>query len=360
MHEKPQQESSTKKGTLYIVSTPIGNRRDITLRALDILREVDMVVCEEGKVGGRILGQNGITNELLPLNEHNEQDETIQCLRLLGEGKTLALIADCGTPLIADPGTSLTAQAIAAGHEIHAVPGPNSIITALTTSGLSSQQFLYAGFLSRDPKERLAELKELAQEPRTVILLETPYRLLRLLEATKSVIGKRRAYLGCNLTLPAETHHHGTVQELYDKFNEEKFKGEFVFCFEGNANPQPREDRKSYSRGSTYDNNRRDGGYKKSYKKDYRSGSRRDERGARGGYGNSRRDGGYKKDYRSDSHRDERNKDGGYQTVYRSDSRRDERGNREEGGHRFGKSDNNRRVARGRSRDSQQRKKFGF
>ena len=304
--------SNTKYGTLFVVSTPIGNNDDITLRALKILKQSDIVVGEEGKTVARLLHDNRITKKLEELNEHNENEQTNRLLQLLKNGKILALVSDAGTPLLADPGTQLVRRAIDAGITVRAIPGVTSIMTALTTSGLSMDSFVFAGFVSREPSERLQELKRLAQEARTVVLLETPYRLVPLLEAARQIMPQRRAYLGCNLTMDSETHHYGTVSELYTKFVVSRFKGEFVFCFEGAKGGQSfaaspaRDDRKPFAKG----NFKREGGFKREGKfdrkpdfkrdgekrfDDKRQGEKRfDDKRSSGRYGNDKREGGFK------------------------------------------------------------------
>lgn len=227
------EKSSNKQGTLYLVSSHIGNPEDLSLRALKALKMADVVVGEEGKTVARLLHENKITKKLEELNEHNEATQTGVLLNLLNQGKNLALVSDAGTPLFADPGAQLVKRCIEKGIRVRAVPGASSIMTALVTSGLPMDSFVFAGFLSREPAERLQELKRLADEPRTVVLLETPYRLVPLLEAARQIMPSRRAYLGCNLTMDSETHHYGTISELYTKFVVMRFKGEFVFCFEG-------------------------------------------------------------------------------------------------------------------------------
>jgi 16S rRNA (cytidine1402-2'-O)-methyltransferase len=220
-------------GTLFVVSTPIGDSEDITLRALKTLKKADAIVAEEGKIAARLLAEHLIAKDIHELNEHNETTQTPELLSLLQSGKFLALVSDCGTPLLADPGAALVQKAIEAGITVQALPGASSILTALVTSGLPMQEFVFAGFVSREPAERRAQFKRLALESRTVILLETPYRLLPLLQAASEAIPERRAYVGCNLTMLSETHHYGTLSELYAKFTENKFKGEFVLCFAG-------------------------------------------------------------------------------------------------------------------------------
>ncbi len=222
-------------GTLYIVSTPIGHVDDITLRGLEILKKADMIVCEEIKPAARLLHEHRVSKDLTELNEHNEAEASGEVLEALKEGKSVALISDAGTPLLADPGEVLVQMAIKNRVPIKAVPGASSVLAGLVCSGLPTRQFIFAGFLSREPSERLREFGELAREKRTVVLLETPYRLKPLLEAAAEVMPERQAFLGCKLTTSFETMHHGTMAELKAKFEGLKFKGEFVLAFAGIA-----------------------------------------------------------------------------------------------------------------------------
>ncbi len=232
--------SKEKKGKLYIVSTPIGNKDDFTLRAIKVLKISDFVVCEELKMGAAILRQINLNKDLLTLNEHNEFENVPELITLLKDGNKLSLISDAGTPLFADPGKVLVRNAISQGIEIEVVPGASSIMTAIVRSGFNLNEFLYAGFLSRETDARLQKIKELSYERRTVVLLETPYRLLTLLEVLSQVMPERSAYIGMNLTMHYETHHYGTFAQLYEKLKEEKTKSEFVICFEGNFSSQQR------------------------------------------------------------------------------------------------------------------------
>ena len=234
MSDEQKATSSTAAiGTLYIVSTPIGNDDDITLRATRILKHCDVVACEEIKVGAKVLKRLNVSAPIIELNEHTEDyanDEVIA--KLLG-GENVALISDCGTPIFADPGQGLLKRAFAANAPVVVVPGVTSIMTALTRSGLSTDSFVYAGFMSRKPEERREQLRQLAAEIRTVVFLETPYRVVPLLVAIAEIIPTRRAYVGCNLTMPFESHHYGQVAEIVEKLMAEKFKGEAVICIEG-------------------------------------------------------------------------------------------------------------------------------
>jgi 16S rRNA (cytidine1402-2'-O)-methyltransferase len=222
------------RGRLCIVSTPIGNPDDITIRAVATLRSADVVVCEDRNEAGKLLHRLGIERDLIELNEHTDERATSACLELLRAGKTLALISDAGTPLIADPGNALVASAIGAGCAVDVVPGVSSILVALVRSGLPTEQFLYAGFLSRKKIERQRQAQRLALEPRTIVLLDTPYRLDAVLSALAEVMPDRRAYIGCNLTMATEAHHYGRLSELREKFAEQRFRGEYVIVIEGN------------------------------------------------------------------------------------------------------------------------------
>lgn len=232
MSEKQDIENSNW-GTLYLVNTPIGNKEDISLRALRVLKKCEMVICEEPKEGKHFMHIHSLNKQVDFLNEQNETEKTQEIIAMLKKGMDIALISDCGSPAIADPGAMLVQAAIRLKFPMVYVPGVTSIMTALVYSGFDTSQFLYAGFLHREKQVRLQQLRNLSTEGRTVILLETPYRLLPVLEAAASIMPKRDAYIGCNLTLPYETHHFGTFSQLFSKFSKERFKGEFVIVFRG-------------------------------------------------------------------------------------------------------------------------------
>ncbi|MCX7929711.1 MAG: 16S rRNA (cytidine(1402)-2'-O)-methyltransferase [Chlorobi bacterium] len=228
-------QSATQSGSLYIVATPIGHPDDITFRAVAVLDQVNVVVCEERSQALQLLTRHNIKAELVELNEHTVHDATLECLKLLANGKSLALISDAGTPVIADPGGELVRAAIRKGYAVHVVPGPSSILAAVVCSGMALDQFLYVGFLDRKKDKRDEQIRRLALEPRTLVLLEAPYRLVALLESICRFMPDRRAYIGCNLTMPDEHHHYGTVAELAEHFSAHPFRGEFVVVIEGNS-----------------------------------------------------------------------------------------------------------------------------
>lgn len=227
------------KGTLSLISVPIGNPDDITHRALATLRDADLVVCEEWKEGGRLLSRYGITGKPLEtLNEHDEDASTSRIMDHLVQGKNVALISDAGTPVFSDPGRSLVLRAAEAGVAVVPVPGPSSLVPALTVSGFAVDRFVYCGFLSPKAVRRKAELRKLRHETRAMVLLDTPYRLVPLVRDLAEVFGdERRICVAFNLTMPDETIFRGTPTDLLRTFEEAGLKGEFVLVVEGLRGP---------------------------------------------------------------------------------------------------------------------------
>jgi 16S rRNA (cytidine1402-2'-O)-methyltransferase len=225
-------------GVLYLVSISIGNDEDISLRALRILREVDLIVCEEWKYAKKFLKTCSIEKPLEILNEHLEEEKSIEILHLLKEGKNIALISDHGTPLIEDPGFSLVKLAIQQNIKITTIPGASSILSGLILSGFSTKRFLYYGLLSAKKEERKRELLNLKNYPYTIIFLDTPYRLISLLEAIRDVFGEnRQACLSANLTMASEKIFRGSIKNILNLIKKESNKKfEFVLVVEGKKN----------------------------------------------------------------------------------------------------------------------------
>ena len=221
-------------GTLFLVATPIGNWEDITLRALQVLKEVDLVVYEERKEGSRLLRHYGIEKPVESLNEHNEAASTQVILERIQGGMSVALISDAGTPVFSDPGQGLVQRAIQFGIRIVPIPGASSLMAALIVSGFPIRNFLFQGFLSPKRDRRIAELQQLKREARTVVLMDAPYRLVQLVRDIAEVFGdSRRLCVAFDLTLPTEQVFYGTAPELHKKFAKEGRKGEFVLMIEG-------------------------------------------------------------------------------------------------------------------------------
>jgi 16S rRNA (cytidine1402-2'-O)-methyltransferase len=220
-------------GILYLFATPIGNLEDITFRALRILKEADVIVYEERKEGLRLLHHFGIEKPVESLNEHNEAAASHVILGKLKEGRSVAVISDAGTPVFSDPGQILVQRAINAGIKIVPVPGASSLLPALVVSGFPIDEFVFRGFLSPKRNRRIAELQQLRREPRTIALMEAPYRLVQLVRDIAEVFGStRRICVAFDLTLPTEAIFRGTAQELFQRFSKEERKGEFVLLIE--------------------------------------------------------------------------------------------------------------------------------
>ena len=210
-------------GKLYIVATPIGHPRDITLRALDILKSVDAVICEELRLGSKLLHQLGIENDLVPLNEHNEAIEAQNIMVRIAKGETMAIISDAGTPIFADPGQHLLELLYQAGIPVSPVPGPASLMAALSLCDFSIERFIFAGFPPRKTELREKFIAQYKNESIPIIFMDTPYRLTKLLEEIAGLYGKNQdILLACDLTLKKEVVFRGPVQEILAKVSGQK------------------------------------------------------------------------------------------------------------------------------------------
>ena len=215
--------------TLYITPTPIGNYEDITLRALRILKEVDFIIFEELKPARRLLAYYEIKKELFSVNEHNEKENTQEIINKLLEGKTAALISDAGTPLFSDPGHFLVNQCIENKIKVVPLPGANSLIPALISSGLDLEKFYHFGWLSPKKEIRNRELQNLKKRKELIVIMETPYRLKRLLSDIKKHFGENSyIVLAYKLTMKEETIFRGQVKKVLNTVEQENLKGEFV------------------------------------------------------------------------------------------------------------------------------------
>jgi 16S rRNA (cytidine1402-2'-O)-methyltransferase len=204
-----------KPGILSIVAVPIGHPRDITLRALDVLRGVDAVICEEARPGSTLLKKNDIQKPLILLNEHTEDDVVPQIVLRLLQGDNLALISDCGTPVFADPGRSLLQSLEESGIQVTPVPGPASITAAISVCKFDLHSFVFGGFLPRESQERRRALASLQATGLPLILMDAPYRLKALLDDVAHVFGQEQpVMLGCDLTLANEKVLHGSLREV--------------------------------------------------------------------------------------------------------------------------------------------------
>jgi 16S rRNA (cytidine1402-2'-O)-methyltransferase len=222
-------------GVLYIVSTPIGNYEDITLRALKALKDADEVICEEFKEGKRLLKHYGIDKPVRRFNEHNEKKETPQIIKDLKDGKIFALISDCGTPVFADPGSYLIKEAVSSNIKLVPVPGASSLMSALVVAGIPVDRFVYHGFLSPKREIRRKELLRIKEEKMPVVLLDTPYRLFSLLCDIIEVVGKETHVILCmDITYPSEEILRGSAEKILAELKKGGSKREFVLIINNN------------------------------------------------------------------------------------------------------------------------------
>ena len=227
---------------LYLVSTPIGNKLDISSRAKNVLSSVDIILCEDTKKSGILLKDLGIKNKLLSYHDHSNVSKINYFLKLLKEGASLAIISDAGTPLISDPGYKLVAKAIDEKIKVTSIPGPSAVISALISSGLSTSSFVFEGYSPKKKVQLETFLKNLQYEMRTIILFESPKRIERLMQMIVNILGpKRKVSLAKELTKKFErviTDEAKEIHELIIK-DETLKKGEMVIVIEGSKNKQP-------------------------------------------------------------------------------------------------------------------------
>jgi len=224
------------KGTLYVVATPIGNLRDITLRALDVLKEVAVIAAEDTRITARLLQHYGIATRLAALHAHNEVRVMRPLLALLGAGKSVALVSDAGTPCVSDPGARFIAAARAAAYPVRPVPGASAALAAASVCGLPSRQFLFYGFLPARAGERKSELAQLAAYPFALVFFEAPHRVIESVVDMAATLGAtRRVVIARELTKVFETVYACTLGEAVEwvTADEHRRKGEFVLVVEG-------------------------------------------------------------------------------------------------------------------------------
>ena len=222
-------------GVLYLVATPIGNLGDITFRAVEILREADFIVCEDTRRSGLLLKHLGIKKPLRSFHDQTPQAKLDLLVRDIAAGERAVFITDAGTPLISDPGFELVRELTRHGVRIEAIPGPTAFVNALITSGLPTHAFTFIGYLPQKEKARQEALRELADEARTLIFYESPYRLLRSLKDMLHILGNRSASVSREMTKKFEETKRGTISEILDYFSGKKLLGEFTIVVAGKS-----------------------------------------------------------------------------------------------------------------------------
>ena len=218
---------------LYIVPTPVGNMEDMTMRAIRILKEVDVVLAEDTRTSGILLKHFGISRPLLSHHKFNEHGTSAAIIERLLAGQSIALISDAGTPGISDPGFFLVREAVRAGIEVQTLPGATAFVPALVSSGLPCDRFVFEGFLPQK-KGRQSRIEALKEEERTIVFYESPYRVLKLLQQLAAVFGPDRQASACReISKIHEESVRGTLQELILHFTETEPRGEFVVVVAG-------------------------------------------------------------------------------------------------------------------------------
>ncbi len=222
-------------GVLYLVSTPIGNLEDITLRALKVLKEVDVVAAEDTRHTGILLKHYNLQKRLISYHDFNKKRKAPLLINHLKANKSVAVTSDAGTPGISDPGYYLVQQAIREGIKVVPVPGASAFLSALVVSGLPTDRFVFEGFLPARPGKRRKRLKELQEEERTLIFYESPHRFAKTLDDISEILGQRRLVVARELTKKFEEILRGTPEEIKGSLGERKLKGEMVILIEGKS-----------------------------------------------------------------------------------------------------------------------------
>lgn len=226
-------------GILYVVATPLGNRDDITLRALKVLRDVDLIAAEDTRKTRGFLALHAIKNDLISYHEHNEAERTPTLIAKLQQGQSLALVSNAGTPTVSDPGYRLIEAALKNHLSVTPIPGVSAATAALSVAGLPTDSFIFVGFLAKKKAKRQRQLNELASEPRTLILYESPRRILTLLNETIAVMGDRPGMLAREMTKLHEEFVRGRLSEIKDRLkNRTTIKGECTLLIAGRDSGQ--------------------------------------------------------------------------------------------------------------------------
>jgi 16S rRNA (cytidine1402-2'-O)-methyltransferase len=238
LESEPQQEEypliitpATGKGCLYLVATPIGNLEDITLRALRILKEVDLIACEDTRQTRKLLTHYDIHTRVESYHEHNEMTRAPKLVIELEQAAQIALVSDAGTPGISDPGYRLVALCLRHGIQVVPVPGASALITALAASGIATDEFVFIGFLPPQTGARHAAIESLAGEQRTLVFYEAPHRLVAMLEDALAILGDRHAVIAREVTKIHEEFRRGRISELLVSFQERPPRGEITVIF---------------------------------------------------------------------------------------------------------------------------------
>lgn len=220
-------------GKLYLIATPIGNLKDITYRAVEILKEVDVIAAEDTRHSLKLLNYLEISKPMISYHRHNEDTKTAELIRILQEGKSIGLITDAGTPGISDPGEEVVKEAIKEQIEVIPIPGACALINALIASGLGTKEFTFYGFLPLDKKLRNEKFEDIQKQNKTIIFYEAPHRLIKTLQEMEQRLGNIEVVLAKELTKIHEKFIRGTIEKVLETL--EDVKGEYIILFENHA-----------------------------------------------------------------------------------------------------------------------------
>lgn len=225
-------DAGLNRGVLYVIATPIGNLADISFRALDILREVDLIAAEDTRRTRKLLNKYQISTPTTSYHDHNERGKSGLLVARLLQGEKIALVSNAGTPLISDPGYHLLRQAIEAEIPIRPVAGPSAPTVALSVCGFSAGSYLFVGFLPVKKKKRKEKISQFIQSPQPIVLFESPYRILQTLEMIEEILGDRKLFVGREMTKRFEEYFYGIASEVKKHLKGKRLKGEFTLVID--------------------------------------------------------------------------------------------------------------------------------
>lgn len=228
-----EEKNQIEKGKLYIVGTPIGNLKDITLRALDVLKNVDIILAEDTRQTLKLLNYYEISNKLISYHKFNEKEKLNEIVAMLKAGNSMALVSDAGMPILSDPGQPLVMKLVENDVPMEVVPGPTALTTAIVYSNISTETFVFEGFLPVNSRRRKERLCDISEEKRTMIFYEAPHKLLTTLKDLYKICGDRKICLVRELTKIHEDRKYTTVSKLIDEVEANGIRGEIVFILEG-------------------------------------------------------------------------------------------------------------------------------
>ena len=228
-----KKSNDLKKGELYVVATPIGNLEDISMRALRVMKEADIIVAEDTRHTKAMLNAFQISTPLISLHEHNEKEKSIFIIEKINTGKDIAYVTDAGTPCISDPGCFLISKAHDENIKVIPVPGPSAVITALSVSGFPADSFVFCGFLPSRQNDRKKNLETLKTEERTIVFYESPMRIMASLNDLRDILGNREIILAREITKKFEEIRRGDISTIIEKLSGRKIKGEITIIIKG-------------------------------------------------------------------------------------------------------------------------------